>query len=217
MTSNAVELPVRHSNLASNRLAELEGVIEQGLATFANVGNALREIREQGLYTVEHDTFEAYCKARWGMEVRRAQQLMAGSKVVEDLNANNCSRLPTIESQARPLTTLKPGEQPVAWEMAVEKAGDGKVTAAIVEDAVVEVMDLRLDEDMRQRVRAFRDRPPLEIPPSTAKALKHLRAAVREIAAARKELPPTGSDTSTLRDVKRTIQKMIDRLKEVAT
>ena len=30
---------------------------------------------------------------------------------------------------------------PMAWELAVEKAGDGKVTAAIVEKAVAELSD----------------------------------------------------------------------------
>ena len=54
------------TQLARKRLDELEGVIDRGLQTFVNVGNALREIKDDDLYTTEYDTFDAYCKARWG-------------------------------------------------------------------------------------------------------------------------------------------------------
>ncbi len=90
--------------------------------------------------TVEYDTFETYCKARWGIERRRAYQLMDGSAVVENLRVNNCTQTPATESQARSLTKLETEVQPVVWELVVEKAGDGTITAAAVEEAVAEFL-----------------------------------------------------------------------------
>jgi hypothetical protein len=48
-------------------LPELERVIEQGLATFREVGTALAEIRDRRLFLDRgYSDFENYCKARWG-------------------------------------------------------------------------------------------------------------------------------------------------------
>jgi hypothetical protein len=43
-----------------SRRTELENVIERGLSTFVEVGNALLEIRDSKLYRETHPTFEAY-------------------------------------------------------------------------------------------------------------------------------------------------------------
>ena len=48
-------------------LAECEDVINRGLATFVEVGNALLRIRDERLYRAEFGTFEAYCRQRWQM------------------------------------------------------------------------------------------------------------------------------------------------------
>ncbi len=48
---------------------------------------------------------------------------MGSAGVVEQLKANNCSHLPSIESQVRPLTKLEDAEeQALAWERAQEIA-----------------------------------------------------------------------------------------------
>ena len=49
-----------------DRLGDLEEVIERGLTTFVEVGNAIREIRDSKLYKESHGTFEDYCRERWG-------------------------------------------------------------------------------------------------------------------------------------------------------
>jgi hypothetical protein len=48
-----------------SRLETLERVIESGLRTFVEVGEALMEIRDQRLY--QDATFEDYCRERWGI------------------------------------------------------------------------------------------------------------------------------------------------------
>jgi hypothetical protein len=70
----------------SDRLRVCEAVIEKGLQTFVDVGNAFLEIRETGLYRQEFDTFEDYCRKRWHMTYRRAAQLMAAAETVQNLN-----------------------------------------------------------------------------------------------------------------------------------
>ena len=44
---------------------------------------------------------------------------------------DNCPKMPTTESQCRPLTKLAPDKQRIAWQQAVETAPAGKVTAAV--------------------------------------------------------------------------------------
>src|ERR1700730_9474831 len=122
----------------SARLLERETVIEKGFQSFVEVGIALSEIRDERLYRETHETFEEYCRERWGMSYRRAKQLMDVVDVVENLN--NCSDLPrpTHESQIRPLTKLEPEEQREAWRKATET--DPKPTARKVEQTVRTVL-----------------------------------------------------------------------------
>jgi hypothetical protein len=120
-------LPIEKSELHQH-----EAVIEQGLKTFVDVGNALLAIRDKRLYRQEFGTFEEYCGERWGMERRHAYRLMDAASAVENVS-NWTQTLPATESQARPLTKLEPELQPVVWQKAVETAPNGKVTAAHVE------------------------------------------------------------------------------------
>lgn len=121
----------------TERLTELETVIERGLQTFVEVGNALMEIRDGRLYRAEHDTFEDYCRDRWGMVASRARQLIGAAQVVSNLSVTNVTPvLPANEAQARPLTGLPPEYQIEVWEAAVDTAPNGKPTAAHVQDVV---------------------------------------------------------------------------------
>ena len=117
-------------------LQQCESIIERGLKTFVEVGNALMAIRDDRLYRTEFKTFEDYCQERWNIARRTAHQLMGAAEVVE--NVRNCAQIPATESQARPLTRLDPEDQPIAWQRAVETAPNGKVTAAHVENTVKE-------------------------------------------------------------------------------
>lgn len=123
-----------NSDLTTKRLTELETVIERGLQTFVEVGNALMEIRDGRLYLAEHDTFEDYCRGRWGFTRMRASQLIAAAEVVG--NVNNCLQAPANEAQARALVGLTPEQQREAWETALDTAPNGKPTAAHVERTV---------------------------------------------------------------------------------
>jgi hypothetical protein len=113
------------------RLTELEHVIERGLETFIEVGQALMEIRERKLYRETHRTFEEYVKARWSMSGRRARHLISAAKIGTVVPVAN-------ESQARafPSDADRKAIESV-WGLATKlaKEEDTEVTAALIKEA----------------------------------------------------------------------------------
>lgn len=93
---------------------------DHGLETFYEVGKALLEIRDQRLYRAAHGTFEEYCRERWNLGRRYANQVIAAAGVVENLGA--IAPKPTTESQVRPLTDLAPEDQRTVWDQAVRES-----------------------------------------------------------------------------------------------
>ncbi|MGA3354873.1 MAG: hypothetical protein ABSD85_17075 [Acidimicrobiales bacterium] len=68
----------------TRQLSELEAIVERGLATFVEVGLALVEIRDRRLYRDGgHDSFESYCRHRWGFSRQHAHRLIEGARVAE--------------------------------------------------------------------------------------------------------------------------------------
>jgi N6-adenosine-specific RNA methylase IME4 len=134
-----------------SRLYKLEETIEHGLNTFVDVGNALLEIRDSKLYRQDFTTFEDYCKERWGIERRRAYQLMDAAKAVENVYLST-QTVPVNELQARPLTALDPQDQIDAWKRVIENTPEGKITAAVVLKAAKEIQQEKRDERRAERV-----------------------------------------------------------------
>jgi hypothetical protein len=119
-------------------LRACETIIEKGLQTFVEVGNALLNIREARLYRQDFATFEDYCRGRWTMVRRQADRLIQAAEVAENLRP--IGLIPTSESQIRPLTKLEPEQQRDAWQTATRlspKPTAGMV-AKIVEKAIAE-------------------------------------------------------------------------------
>jgi len=128
------------TNTEQSRLEQCEAVIERGLKTFVDVGNALLEIRDSRLYRAEFGTFEDYCKDKWGWVASRARQLIAASETMQNLKTvTNVTLLPINEGQVRPLVSLPPEQQREAWAIALDTAPDGKITGAHVQAVVDEI------------------------------------------------------------------------------
>lgn len=127
-------------------MAECEAVIERGLQTFVEVGNALLRIRDNDLYKQYRPgiTFEDYCRERWGMSRFYAHRMIEAAGVANNLLPIGNIPLPATESQARPLTSLPVDMQPIIWQQAVASAPNGKVTAAHVQEVVNEYRHERL-------------------------------------------------------------------------
>jgi len=120
-------------------LADCERVIERGMQTFVEVGEALAVIRDGRLYRETHETFEAYCHERWGFTRTYAHRLVDAAEVAAMLPNGN---KPENEGQARELRPLrdKPEAMVEAMSAAKEKAeaNGSKVTAETIREEVRE-------------------------------------------------------------------------------
>lgn len=121
-------------------LAEAEAVIERGIKTFIEVGEALASVRDNRLYRATHDTFEEYAEQRWGFTKTHANRLVSAAAVAGILTPIGAEI--NNEAQARELAPLleSPDEMRAAFSEAIERS-DGKPTAAVIREVVRERMD----------------------------------------------------------------------------
>ena len=120
----------------SAQLARCEAVVESGLRTFVDVGEALMEIRDRRLWRDGFDSFEDYCRERWGFSRKYAHLIVAEAEV------NQLVDHPIRQSTARELVPLKnePEKLREAWVEANDRAEQNgrKVTAEIVREVVTD-------------------------------------------------------------------------------
>ncbi|MDV6306031.1 MULTISPECIES: hypothetical protein [Gordonia] len=114
-------------------LVECEAVIERGLKSFVEVGQALARIRDERLYKAEFATFEDYCQARWQLNRAHADRLVRTSSLSIQLDRLGAPS-PATESQARELSGLEPGEAQEVMQ-AAHQATNGKITAKAIKQA----------------------------------------------------------------------------------
>lgn len=107
------------------RLRECEAVIERGMSSFIEVGNALAEIRDSGLYLEFAATFEAYCRDRWSMGRNYANKLIGAAAVGTTVPIES-------ERTARELVLLKDDPDLLREVWAVITDSGEKPTAALV-------------------------------------------------------------------------------------
>lgn len=136
------------------RLAECEKVIERGLNTFVEVGNAIREIRDERLYRESFATFEEYCQTKWGWSRVHAHRHIEAANTAELLPIGN---RPANEAQARelaPLAKEDPDRAREVFTLALQDAAERgvKLTAQDVKQAVSAVVK-RKEKDERQKER----------------------------------------------------------------
>jgi len=90
--------------LVTSRLEELEAIIKDGLEKFVLVGKALREVKDDKLYTQEFETFEEYCRAKFSIGESRAYQLIRSSSITATLTSET---LPSRASHVNKLSIIK--------------------------------------------------------------------------------------------------------------
>ena len=127
-----------YGNIDTDRLSDLEYVIERGLKAFFDVGNALLEIKNSQLYRNDYDTFEDYCRERWGFAKSYAYYQIGAAKVINNLSTI-VDKLPETETQARPLAQLEPEQQREVWLRVIELAKNNKITAEFIESIIAEI------------------------------------------------------------------------------
>jgi hypothetical protein len=127
-------------------LEECEGLLERGLGTFFEVGNALLTIRESRLYRDTHSTFKQYCQDRWSIGHSYAWRVMGAAERLKLLPSSNQLPKPANEFQMRPFLKLAPEEFPGAWKRAVKTAKEGKVTTKVVQAVIRELLPKNHDQ-----------------------------------------------------------------------
>ena len=132
--------------IEQTRLVELEAIVERGLTTFIEVGNALLEIRDSQLYRRTHATFQDYCQKRWGISRPQAYRLMKSAEVVSNLSPFGDNQ-PTSESQIRPIAKLSPALQREVWELAtaVNPTPTAEHVARVAKTITKAIEDARAD------------------------------------------------------------------------
>ncbi|OKH27561.1 hypothetical protein NIES2101_43785 [Calothrix sp. HK-06] len=128
----------------------LERLVERA---FYEAGKGLRALRDKKLYRSTHNSFEQYCKERFGFERRQPYRLIEAAGVIDNIVEmcpngthleslddpmcpNRAQILPTNERQIRPLTKLEPSQQRECWRQAVKAAGDKVPSGRQVKDIV---------------------------------------------------------------------------------
>src|SRR5690349_2854151 len=115
------------------RLKECEATLTKGLGTFFEVGSALVMIRDERLYRCTHQTFEAYCRDRWGIGRSYAWRVIGAAERLKLLPADSSLPKPANEFQIRPLLKLGPEQFLLVWEKAAVRANGGRITSDLVQ------------------------------------------------------------------------------------
>lgn len=121
----------------SHELRALEKTVEKGLAGLVEAGSALKEISQRRLYR-EHGykNFDAYLRARWGIERTYAHRLIKAAEVSKTLSTGNISP-PETERQVRELAKAGDAAAKV-WQEVVAEHGT-KPPASAIRQKILEV------------------------------------------------------------------------------
>jgi hypothetical protein len=125
--------------MEAEELIGCETILERGLATFFEVGNALLLIREKCLYRATYKTFEQYCRERWNFGRSYAWRVMGAAERVNLLPNHAELPRPANEFQVRPFLKLAPAQFPAAWERAVGMAHTGNVPTNVARAVIEEL------------------------------------------------------------------------------
>ena len=97
-------------------LDQLEAIVQPGLGTYLDVGDALSEIRDRHLYRDSHPSFEAYVRERWGVDVPKGNSLAQNAETPCEALAKACEEtLSALDHDDRAAIDIR---------LAVRKYGD---------------------------------------------------------------------------------------------
>lgn len=139
----AIEVEVIQSSrpLSEEEVRDRERLERTVERAFYQAGSALQELRDRRLYRDGYDSFEDYCRGRFGHSRQKANYLITGAAIYRTLSAANCPLLPSSEYQVRPLAVLAPQQQPTVWNEAVAEAGGRTPDHRIVRETVGKYRD----------------------------------------------------------------------------
>lgn len=109
------------STKESERLGQLEAVIQHGQQSFLEVGAALMEIRDNHLYRSDYDCFGDYCREKWGWGKGYGNHIIRAAKAVGAL-PEEVATIVATEAHARALVQAKPDRRAAVALQAKAKA-----------------------------------------------------------------------------------------------
>lgn len=130
----------------TGELVRLERVVEDGLKTFIDVGQALLKIKL--LCEFSQEEFGAYARKRFGIGRRRGDQLIAAAQIADGLSG---TIVPANEGQARALTVVAPE---LRDEVLAAAAADGPLTAAKILDVAAGILGCANQDELRAAIEA---------------------------------------------------------------
>jgi hypothetical protein len=149
----AGEVSLRLTKPQARALAECETLIERGLTTFNEVGQALLRIRDERLYRASHKTFEEYCRERWNWSRRHANRQIEAAGVVQNLGPRGPNVNEITEKQARQLAPLLPYEQREVARRAMESF-NGKLSRIVASSSWIRCWTGRSPSRRISRIRS---------------------------------------------------------------
>ena len=135
------------SGAEKTALARCERIIDRGLKTFREVGQALLEVRDSRLERRSHESFADYCEQRWKFTHRHANQLIADAKTIAAVDGKHASQILT-QRQATELGKVPAEDREKVLDWAAEKADGAPLTARAIREAAAEVADQEPDDDV---------------------------------------------------------------------
>lgn len=114
-------------------LPELESIVDAGLDSIGNVGQALFAIKDRELFKPQYATFGEYTEARWKMSGDYAERLIRAGVVVLKIKAAGLAE-PTHTSHARALATVPDEAVTKVWQESLDAVGGNPeaITAEVV-------------------------------------------------------------------------------------
>ncbi len=132
-------------------LKNLEETIETGVKGYIKAGQALEYIKSKKLYKGAYDTYEEYCRKRWGFTPQHANRLISAAKIEDKIKSEPTGSVsPQTESQIRALSKSKNPE--IDWKDIQEATGKEQptakeITAYLKEKYTENTIDAELIED----------------------------------------------------------------------
>ena len=105
-STNPDNLPTRTE---VERLNKLEAIVQRGLDTDLELGNALAEISDASLYRATHQTFEAYLRDRWDIRRSPDDQLSHAAGIADPPSHDLKLPAPGAEPEPRRVAPVRGG------------------------------------------------------------------------------------------------------------
>lgn len=133
------------------RYEQLRQIVKLGLENFRKLGQALREIRETELWTLDCKTWQECCRKHWGISHTHAGRLIDAALFADAAEAAGLPA-PTSERQVRTLRAVEPEERIETWREAQQAGGTPDALATAVAKRNPRVANARKLKPIRLRV-----------------------------------------------------------------